>query len=114
MLLPKTSFYGFLILVFLLSNFAMAKPSAMEFKKWRCQYQCMTDFDMCVTQVKSLEEYVICHSAQGICKYHCSKNTEIPKNSFKAVDLKKAILTKNAFTSKTPTKRTIPTSKNRR
>ena len=48
-----------------------AKYSTMKFKKFKCNYQCMTDFDMCSSFVTTMEMYIICFRAQGICKRQC-------------------------------------------
>ena len=62
-----------------------AKPSAMKFKKFRCNYKCMTDFDMCVSLITTMPQYVICYRAQGICKRKCKdhygdKSTRIARS----------------------------------
>lgn len=67
----NTLLLAFTFAIVLSSSLVNASPKKGHFKKWRCQYDCMTDFDMCVSAIKSIEEYIICHNAQGICKWHC-------------------------------------------
>ena len=50
-----------------------AKPSGgtMRYLKLKCDYQCMTDFDMCSSLCENMEMYIMCFRAQGSCRKHC-------------------------------------------
>lgn len=71
--LSRISLLAFTLAIVMSSSLA-ARPS--KYKTWRCQYNCMTDFDMCISAIKTIEEYIICHNAQGICKWHCLDKKE--------------------------------------
>uniref|UniRef100_A0A7M5VGA2 Cnidarian restricted protein n=1 Tax=Clytia hemisphaerica TaxID=252671 RepID=A0A7M5VGA2_9CNID len=63
-----------LVLLSCLMERTGAKPSAMKFLKFKCNYKCMTDFDMCVSLITTMPMYVICYRAQGICKRSCKRD----------------------------------------
>lgn len=93
----NTLLIAFTLTLVISSSLINAKHTkrSKKFKKWRCNYDCMTDFDMCVSSVKSIEEYIICHSAQGICKWHCLNKKQKTNKKLKEAALKtKAVRTK--------------------
>ena len=61
-------------------NEVAAKPSGRKFKLFKCKTQCMTYFDMCVSQVRNVPEYIVCYHAQSMCKSSCrDKYSDKPK-----------------------------------
>jgi len=68
-----------------------ANPSAAKFEMFKCRVQCMTYFDMCVSQVGNMNEYVICYHAQSGCKATCKHKfgDKLTKRSIATIKLRR-------------------------
>lgn len=71
-------------IIFITIDVAESMPPAADFKRFKCNYDCLTDFDMCVSLVTDMGQYMICYHAQSICHRACRVKfgfTRKPRNS---------------------------------
>ena len=57
-----------------------AKPSAIKYLRLKCNYKCMTDFDMCSSLCTSMEMYIMCFRGQGMCRRQCKSKYGITRS----------------------------------